>query len=450
VHAKRTIGAHKTREPDIKGMSSEKKEKQKNIEPYERLLFSIKRFLADIECTQDMFSMVVPALEEQDGKTKDEIDKILSIIKRNIKAAISKNPSEMIRHIRTLVHNIYSLNRANVMFRSHALVCLISQYDYFLSELLKNAYRKNPERATGSDRTLTYEELLSLDSLDNLVELFITKDLDGFLREAHDKQLTVIDREFKLGIIDNFAEYPYFVEMTERRNLFVHGGGVVTKFYLKRCTDVGYAIGKDVKVGTALNVSQEYFDKTVMCLFELGFRLGFALACRLYPDRLNEIHNVILADIGFPLLMVERWEIARRLFAFALSWPDKFVPNDEIRRYHVVNTALALNHLGRHEEALSLLSNYDWSSQSDKLLLAVSIIRRKWTEAERIMSNMDGNKPFSEDDYRTWPIFKEFRSTKEFRNAYTKLYGKRYVARLTKTDTEQIQKLSKKRIEETA
>jgi len=270
------------------------------------------------------------------------------------------------------------------------------------------------------------------------------------LREAHDKQLTVIDREFKLGIIDNFAEYPHFVEMTERRNLFVHGGGVVTKFYLKRCMEVGYTIGKDVKVGTALNVSQEYFDKAVMCLFELGFRLGFALACRLYPDKLNEIHNVLLADIGFPLLMVERWETARRLFAFALSWPDKFVPNDEFRRYHVVNTALALNHLGRHEEALTLLSKYDWSSQSDKLLLAVSIIRRKWTEAERIMSNMDGNRPFSEDDYRTWPIFKEFRSTKEFRNAYTKLYGKKYVAHLTKTDTDQIQKLSEKKIEANA
>jgi hypothetical protein len=115
-----------------------------------------------------------------------------------------------------------------------------------------------------------------------------------------------------------------------------------------------------------------------------------------------------------------------------------------------VNTALALNHLGRHEEALTLLSKYDWSSQSDKLLLAVSIIRRKWTEAERIMSNMDGNRPFSEDDYRTWPIFKEFRSTKEFRNAYTKLYGKKYVAHLTKTDTDQIQKLSEKKIEANA
>jgi hypothetical protein len=63
---------------------------------------------------------------------------------------------------------------------------------------------------------------------------------------------------------------------------------------------------------------------------------------------------------------------------------------------------------------------------------------------------MDGNRPFSEDDYRTWPIFKEFRSTKEFRNAYTKLYGKKYVAHLTKTDTDQIQKLSEKKIEANA
>lgn len=435
--------SRKTKNDNIKNIPTDKKDIVRPEEPYKRLLSIIRSFLADIECAQDMFSMVVPTLEERDKKTNDEITKMLGRMKKYM-TSYKKNPSKIIRHIRTLIHNIYSLNRANIMFRSHALVCLISRYDYFLSELLKNAYRKNPGKAIDSNRTLTYEDLLTLDSLDNLVELFISKEIDSFLREAHDKQLKEIDQEFKLGIVDNFGEYPDYVEMTERRNLFVHGGGVVTKYYLKRCTEVGYSKEKDIKVGDILNVSKEYFDKAVICLFELGFRLGFAMACRIYPDKLNEINDNLLADIGFPLLTLEQWEISRRLFAFALSWPDKFIPKDEYRRYYVINEALALNHLGRHEEALSLVSKYDWSSQSDKLLLAVSIIRHKWTVAEKIMLNMKGNKTFSEDDYRTWPIFKEFRSTKEFRNAYSKLYDKRYVARLTKSDKEQIQKLSGK------
>jgi len=416
---------------------------QKPLEPYQKLRSSILKFLNDIECAQDMFSLVIPDLRAQDKKTVEEIKKKMSLLKKEAKGG-RKNLNRMLSNIRSLASSIYSLNRADMMFRSHALVCIVSRYDYFLSDLLKNAYRKNPERVTGGDRALTYEELLSLDSLDNLVELFISKEIDTFLHETHDKQLKVLDQESKLGIVDNFSELSLFVEMTERRNLFVHAGGIVTKYYLKRCKEVNYPVPSDVKPGTTLSVSEDYFKSAITCIYELGVRLGFALACRLYPDNLEKIHYFLLDSIGFPLLQSERWELARRVFNFALSWPEKYILNDEAKRYYVVNNAIALNHLNRHKDALDLLSKYDWSSQSEKMLLAVSVLQHKWKKAETIMSGMDGDKAFSEDNYRTWPIFKEFRATKEFRRAYKKVYGKRFVVRLSKEDLEKLKKLSEK------
>ncbi len=437
------------RKADEPSNASSPSPSQKPMEQHRKLLSSIIHFLNDIESIQDMFSLVIPDLHGQDKKTMEEIKKTMAILRRDIKGD-RQNLSKVARHAHSLLHSIHSLNRSDMMFRSHTLVCIVSRYDYFLSDLLKNAYRKSPERVTGGNRALTYEDLLSLDSIDNLVELFISKEIDIFLHEAHEKQLKVLDQEFKLGIVDNFSELPIFVEMTERRNLFVHAGGIVTKYYLRRCKEVNYPVPSNVKLGTVLSVSEDYFKAAIACTYELGVRLGFALACRLYPDKLEDIHNILLQDIGFPLLQSERWELARRVFDFALSWPEKYVLNDEARRYYVVNNAIALNHLNRHQDALDLLSRYDWTSQSEKMLLAVSVLQHKWKQAETIMSNMDRDKPFSEDNYRTWPIFKEFRATKEFRRAYKKIYGKRFVVRLSKADLEKLKKLTQKGIEHPA
>ncbi len=330
----------KPRQANGAGDVSRTSSPQKPLETHEKLLLSIFNFLNDIECVQDMFSLVIPDLRAQDKKTMEEIEKKITLFKRDARGS-RQNPSRATRHVLSLMRNIQSLNRADMMFRSHALVCIVSRYDYYLSDLLKNAYRKNSERAIGGDRALTYDDLLSLDSLDNLVELFISKEIDTFLHEPHDKQLKVLDQEFKLGILDNFSELPLFVEMTERRNLFVHGGGVVTKYYLRRCKEVNYPVPSHVKPGTTLTVSEDYFRSAIMCMYELGARLGFALACRLYSDNLKDVHGRLL-DIGFPLLQSESWELARRVFDFALSWPEKYILNDEARRYYVVNNALVL------------------------------------------------------------------------------------------------------------
>ena len=433
----------KPRQANSPGDTSRSSPTQKPVEQHQKLLLNIFCFLNDIECIQDMFSLVIPDLRAQDKKTVDEIKKKTVLLRKDTKSS-KQNLSRATRHVRSLMRSIQSLNRADTMFRSHALVCIVSRYDYYLSDLLKNAYRKNPGQATGGDRALTYNDLLSLDSLDNLVELFILKEIDTFLHEAHDKQLKVLDQEFKLGIVDEFSGFSLFVEMTERRNLFVHGGGVVTKYYLRRCKEINYPVPTHIKPGAILSVSEDYFRSVITCMYELGVRLGFALACRLYSDNLKDIHNCLLSEIGFPLLQSERWELARQVFDFALSWPEKYILNDEARRYYVINNAIALNHLNRHQEALDLLSKYDWSSQSERMLLAISVLRHRWKQAEGIMSGMKGDKPFTEDNYRTWPIFKEFRATKEFRRAYKKIYGKRFVVRLSKVDVEKLEKLTQK------
>jgi len=438
------------KKPKSKSRSKKTKEKAQEIKfpekdvpmpPYMRFLDFIHGFLNDAECAKDMFATVIPALKEQDKKVMGKIKKTGNLL---LKGARSKGSRKSIgmHHIEDLLKYVRKLNRAETMFRGNALVGIVSRYDEFVSAILKNAYSTNPGRATAGDKALTYDELLTLDSIDNVVELFVAKEIDGLLRESHKKQIETIDREFKTGIIDNFSEFPQFIEIMERRNLLVHAGGITSKYYLRLCNDVGYNKRKLPKEGTPLSVDEEYFHESILCLSEMAVRLGYSLAFRIYRDKLKEINERFLAMVGFPLLMSEEWELAWRVFSFALSWPEKYIPEDLLNRIYVINAAIALNQLDRRGEAMELLEKLDWSASDPKFLLGVAVLRHEWKKAESLMSEMDGKKPFTEEDFRSWPIFKEFRNTKEFRRAYKAIYGKRFVVRLSKDESDFLKKKS--------
>ncbi len=437
--AKKKVAKRKVAKKKVANVSKEKK--QKPTPPYKKLLKLIHHFVNDAECSKDLFSMVIPSIKKHDEKTVEQIHKTMALLKKDAK---SNGPgrTRVIRHARTIAKHAKKLTRSSTMFKNNSLVGLVSRFDEYIAALLTCAYRQNPERSTSSDKSLTYDELLTLDSLDNVVDLFIHKEIDNLLRESHETQLKTIESEFKTGIVEKFTEYPAFLEIMERRNLLVHAGGVISKYYINRCKKIGYISDSSPKEGEVLEVTEDYFMASALCLTELAVRLGFALAFRIFPDKAKNIHEYYLSDIGFPILTDEQWELSLRLFNFALSWPDKFIPEDSWVRYYSLNAAVALNNLNRHDEAIALIDKYDWSTQGPLFLLPISVLRHSWKKAEHIMSDLGKDEPFDEDNYRTWPIFKEFRETQEFRRAYKKVYGKRFVTRLSKEESATLKKAS--------
>ena len=78
-----------------------------------------------------------------------------------------------------------------------------------------------------------------------------------------------------------------------------------------------------------------------------------------------------------------------------------------------------------------LLNSIDWSSSSPEFLLAVQVLKGNYDEAELIMEGMKGDRP-NEDDFRVWPLFKEFRMSNNFKRAFKKIYKKDYKPEITK------------------
>ncbi len=192
----------------------------------------------------------------------------------------------------------------------------------------------------------------------------------------------------KLGLRENFATYGDFIEVVERRHLFVHTGARLTGQYRAACESAGKSL-ESKKLGTVLPADDEYLARAGELIFEYGFRLGQSLHRRLFPSDLGSADRAII-DYGINLLVEQRWMRAETVFQFAHSLPEKFVADDSTRRIFMVNLAIALQGQGRVEEAMRLLDSVDWSSAHPKFTIVLAALRKEYAQASNLMkSNRD-------------------------------------------------------------
>lgn len=116
---------------------------------------------------------------------------------------------------------------------------LIHQYDAFLGKLLYVAFSVKPEFLNASQKQITFSELRSFNSLDEACQRLVEKEIESMIRENHSEQFVWMEKRFGLPLRKDLPSWPSFIEMAERRNLFVHCDGVVSSQYLAVCKTHG-------------------------------------------------------------------------------------------------------------------------------------------------------------------------------------------------------------------
>lgn len=411
-----------------------KVEKRTPAPLYQVLIFNTAQFLSDLECMLEMFDIVVPVLKENDKTRNKRITEIVNSFKGLSTKTKNIDAAKLQSEIRELNHNIWKRDRANTLFKQNALVMIVSRYDIFVSEVLQAIFRATPDRLKSPDKTLSYEEILQLGSVENAIEKFISKEIDVLLRMSHVEQIKYIDKQLKIDLRDNINCWPVFTEITERRNLFVHTGGKVSRQYINTCKFNEVNLDANIIEGFQLDVDNEYLQKAYLCLLEISMKVSQLVLRKLWPKELKTI-DMALNEIGFDFLKGEKWDLAKVVFNFALSLPPTLVSDDAYRKMFVVNKCIALKWCGNEIEFKKLLDDIDWSSSDAKFALAVYVLKGEFKEAELIMSTMNKEKPITEHEYKTWPLFKDFRNTDNFRRAFKKIYRKNYSPELPEIES---------------
>jgi hypothetical protein len=307
----------------------------------------------------------------------------------------------------------------NIVPRSF-VVSLISQYDAFLGRLLRAIFLIKPETLNASDKNITLSQLLEFDSLSSAKEFVLEKEIESFLRNSHSDQFAWLEKKFSIQLRKGLEIWQDFIEITERRNLFVHTDGIISSQYLNVCCNHGVTLDKKIEIGVQLGVNRKYFRSACECIFEIGVKLAHVLWRKLTPEQREEADEALNA-ICYELLVDQRYLLAIKLLDFA-SIDIKKHSNERARRVIIVNRALAYKWHGNQEKAVKIISEEDWSATSVDFQLAEAVLKDDFDRAIKIMKNIGAEGNLGKEEYKEWPLFKEWRKTEEFSSTYKDIF----------------------------
>lgn len=426
------------RQPDVDRSNTQKDREsestqEKKFEPWDPIMGSQNSFLNDLECIGEMVELVLPVLKNRD----QERDLRIKEISEEVETERGKGRRlKSVSDVKEFFGHIQKMRRGDRMFRQGVVTSVVSKFDEFIIDVLKASYRQNSGWLKNPEKKISYKELLEITSLESLKDEIIAKEIDCLMRDSHFSQITFIDGKLKLGIENDFPGWKDFLEITERRNLFVHTGGTVSPQYIENCTKWGVSLDKKIKEGEPISASDTYIKEMIDCFYELSVRIAHAAVRRMFPGSLAEVDSAI-NNRSVDLLAEERWDLAERIFTFALNIPDSMISSDEMKYYFLLNRCIARKFSGKNFR--DDLHSINWSPFHPKYHFAVAVLEDRFEDAEKLMRSQAVRDEVAEEHFMDWPLFRDFRKTKFFQSAYKDIFGKDFNQQLFDEASKQIE-----------
>jgi hypothetical protein len=386
--------------------------------PWYALLATHSDFLNSLDCIYDMFKLVGPILESKDKERQHRIEEIGKEI-NDADGRVGRKLKSL-EDVKEFMGHLRKMRTADRMFRQNIVVSVVSKFDEFLADLLREFYKANPNWLRNPSKTITYKELFEAESVDRLRSDLIQREVENLMRDSHHAQIAFIDEKLKLGLQEEFTGWTAFLEITERRNIFVHNGGCVNDAYLSNAKKLGFTPNSKARVGVLLDASDEYIRNTIDYCYELSVRVVQGAVRRLYPDGIEDA-DLALNNPTVNLLTEERWGLAERIFAYALGIPEKLRTPGEWYYFYLINYCISLKFAGK--QIKDVLGRVQWKVFHPKYHFAVAVLEDRFDDAAKLMLTESVRKSIDREQFLGWPLFREFRKTDAFQNAFGDIYG---------------------------
>lgn len=318
-----------------------------------------------------------------------------------------------------------SYTLAEDMLPQSIIVLLVSQFDLFVSHAIRYIYKKKPVMLNSIQRNISYAEINALGDIEKIKEYLIEKEIETVLRDSHHSQICWFEKKLDTTLQADTRLVADFIEITQRRNLFVHSDGIASQQYISICKEHGNDC-EGINAGQKLKVDSAYFNHSADRLIEIGCKLGQIIWRKVCPEeRIRS--NDSLVEITYNLIKRGRFRAASLILEFFIANRGKLIHDDTCEYIVIINAAQAYKWFGNNNRCQELLDMEDWHSKSDNFLLAALVLKEKYSEAAEVMRRIGPERHgINKGAYMDWPLFKEFRKTQEFQNVYKELYSEEY------------------------
>jgi hypothetical protein len=311
--------------------------------------------------------------------------------------------------------------RSGDLLARSIFVSLFSALDAFTGDLLKAVYTARPETLHSIERSIQFKDVVTMTSPEELRGYILDTEIEQLRRDSYVEQFRQIEKRFGIATLREFAAWAEFVEKAQRRNLVVHGDGRVSRQYLQVCKSEGYVFDPEPKLGETLGVSDEYLDRSIDLLFEVGVKLGQTLWRVVLPDDLEAAESDVI-ERELDLLHGERWSLAKTIGEFAFK--QRKFSSERTRLVTLINFAQALKWQGERDAARAVLEKQDWSSATADFDLAVAVLSDRFDDAAELMKRAVTGEKIEREEFHAWPLFREFRKSKQFLKTYRSIFGR--------------------------
>lgn len=312
---------------------------------------------------------------------------------------------------------------SNNIIPRNFIVSIVSQFDAYVGRLIKILFYTKPEVLNSSDKNLTFSQIVEFVTLDDAKEYIIEKEVESVLRKSHEDQFKWLENKLGITLRKDLNIWSIFIELTERRNLFVHCNGEISSQYISICKENNIDLDSTCRLGSSLNVPRDYFEKAYKCIFEIGVKLAHVLWRKISPQEREQADSNI-NNLCYNLIECGKYDLAIILLEFATDF--KKFSSEEVKLMLNINKAQAYKWFGDKGKCNDILEKFDWSAYSLDFKLAKAVLTEDYDNACLLMKRIGSESDFKKSNYRDWPLFKEFRSTEQFLRTYQELFGENF------------------------
>jgi hypothetical protein len=299
-------------------------------------------------------------------------------------------------------------NQRKLLYQD-ALINILSATEWFGADLLQVCFAKYPEAAGIEGKSLTFEELRRLGSLDEARKYLVDAKIESILRGSIEswidgfKRIANIQDTAKLSD----SEMHRLVEASQRRNLIVHNAGIVNSVYM---SNVHESLRRKLTIGREYIVGRKYLFQTLN-LFEQAFVLLGAAYWKKH-ERGDTRRSDFMLKLAVKHIEAGRYQLAEALSNFS-RFDAKDLPEAALLSGQL-NYWQSLKWQGRYDEIKSEIESADYSAKDDIFCIARFALLDDFVAALKLVHRaLDSGKV--DEGALNWPIFQELRKQDEMK-----------------------------------
>ena len=402
-------------------------EKERTMNPFLlEIEDNLRRFLENISSIRETYEDTERTLLTQKSAAEKKFQELIKNFPIDEATGEMVIPVRYYREFQKRERHKMRTERALSLVPQSYLVSLVSLYDQFYAGLIKLIFRIDPDKLKENKKPFTYKDLCEYQNVQEVKVVIVDETIEDRLRDSHVKQFEWLAGAMDLNTLKGFKEWPDFVELTERRNLFVHSDGVVSQQYINVCKSEKAYKG-DIKKGSQLKVDKEYFEKAFKTLYVVGIKLTQMLCHTVYdkqyPNEYADMDKLLINNI-YELIAEELYDVAISVSEFAHDdhyMKDKHNGHDKC--FILLNYAQAYKWNGQDDECQKLLAATDCTTWKDELLIPKLTLEGKFDQVYAKMRFVGkGSDILTAENYRQWPIFKEIRKEEAFVDLFKEIF----------------------------